>query len=105
MKKRTTVFLIVLLAVGFGLSKSWPLKSEDDHSSNMNESGSSSLNLPPSSLNSLYPPKAKEPVYLFMMLSLAEKFTGRRLSQEGELKNGDRPILINPKLCSGSGRG
>ncbi len=66
MKKKTiaylTFFCIVVLALSWGRAQT-PGKED-------------TLIIPPSSLDSLYPPQSKQPVYLIEMFDLAHRFTG-----------------------------
>lgn len=76
MKKKTWVYLGIFSAIVFYFAVSQFLTSEMPSQPGKNNSGSPSLNLPPSSLDLFYPPNTKQPVYLIRMFDLAEKFTG-----------------------------
>jgi cytochrome c556 len=69
----TVTSLVFLLVFGFGYSWSQSTKTQ------MSEKGNLALNdyaPPPSSLDALYPPQTKEPVYLFKMFELGTFFSG-----------------------------
>ena len=76
MKKRTLVILSFFLAVAFALASTQRLTSGKDKSATAHMSSVSSFNLPPSSLDAFYPPKAKEPIYLNRMFGLNERMMG-----------------------------
>jgi len=79
---------MVLGIIVFALSGSLLQASEKDKTFNAPKGSSLSFNLPPSSLDSLYPPQAKQPVYLMKMLDLAGLFTGIIVDlMEGDLPN------------------
>lgn len=88
MEKKTIAYLMVLGIIVFALSGTLLQTSEKDKTFNAPKGSSSSLNLPPSSLDSLYPPRTKQPVYLMRMLNLADLFTGIIVDlMEGDLPN------------------
>jgi len=79
---------MVLCFIVFAFSGSPLQTSEKDKTLNDHKGSFLSFNLPPSSLDSLYPPKAKQPVYLIRMLDLAGLFTGIVVDLlEGDLPN------------------
>jgi cytochrome c556 len=66
LKKKTVMCLSVFWLIAFALSGSQGQTTEKD----------SPLQLLPSTLDSLYPPKAQQPVFLMKMLDLSHLFTG-----------------------------
>ncbi len=88
MKKGTMVYVGIFLAVAFGLLASQLLTSaKDDTPAGRSYSVPDSSPLP-ISLDSLYPPTAKEPVYLIRMFGLNERLAGVLLDlMEEDLTN------------------
>lgn len=76
MNHKKIAYLIVFCVIVFGLFRG-PLKgSEKDKTLDAREDRSLYAHLPPSSLDSLYPPKVQQPLYLFWMFDLGSRFTG-----------------------------
>ncbi len=76
LKNKRIAYFIVFCVIVFGLFGNSLQTSDKDKEVAVREDSSLSVHLPPNSLDSLYPPKAQQPLYLFWMFDLGSRFTG-----------------------------
>jgi hypothetical protein len=76
LKKERVVYLVFFCIIIFGVLRGTLQTLQKDKTATVRESSSSSVQLPPSSLDFLYPPKAQNPLYLIWMFDLGNRFTG-----------------------------
>lgn len=84
MKHKRIVYLIVLCFMVFAFLGNTFQTSANDKTISARGDSTLSADLPPDSLDSLYPPKAQQPLYLLWMFDLDSHFTGLLVDLEEE---------------------